>query len=152
MAKKQHKNDIAGQLRLPIPLAGDEQPERAGTLCRRDAVREALKIALSGCVLSREVIAEEMSRLTGESITVHHLNNWTSESKVEWRFPLEYLTAFITVTGDAGVVDAVLCSTRLALMDEETRTYAEYGRMLVEEKRQRKQKAELLKQLGGGLI
>jgi hypothetical protein len=37
-------------------------------------------------------------------------------------------------------------------MDEETRTYAEYGRMLVEEKRQRKQKAELLKQLGGGLI
>jgi hypothetical protein len=108
---------------------------RAGMLARKDAVREALTSALSSCGLSREDVAAEMSRLTGEHISRGHLDNWCSEGKRDWRFPCEYVTAFCIVTGDYGLVAAVLDGTGQGLADEETRAFAELGKTIVEERK-----------------
>jgi hypothetical protein len=108
---------------------------RAGLLARKNAVHEALTHGLSSCGLPREDVAQEMSRLTGEPITRAHLDNWCAESKRDWRFPLEYVTAFCIVTGDYGLVAAVLDGTGQGLADEETRSFAELGKTIVEERK-----------------
>jgi hypothetical protein len=115
---------------------------------RRDAVREALTEALSACELSREQIASELSRLTGEAISLNHINNWASPAKEGWRFPLEYAAAFVVVTGDRGIVDAVLDGTGLAAMGKEEQTYVEYGRIMVEDRKRQKKKKALMQKLG----
>lgn len=43
--------------------------------------------------LSRNEIAARMSELTGDDISKHSLDAWTAQSRIEWRFPLEYLPA-----------------------------------------------------------
>jgi hypothetical protein len=108
---------------------------RAGTLARKNAVQEALTYSLSGCGMSREDVAAEMARLTGEPISRGHIDNWCSEGKRDWRFPLEYVTAFCVVTGDYGLVAAVLAGTGQGLADEETRAFAELGQTIVEERK-----------------
>jgi hypothetical protein len=115
---------------------------------RKDAVREALTEALESCPLTREQIASEMSRLTGESITINHINNWTSGAKRDWRFPLEYASALVVITGDAGIIAAVLDGTGMAMLDEGDQMYVEYGRLVVEEKQRQKKKRALMQQLG----
>ncbi len=132
---------------LPI-LTGGASGLRAGRLCRKEAVREALAEALAVCSLSREEVAQEMTRLTGESVSVNHLNNWCSEAKREWRFPLELATAFCMITGSFGVIMAILDGTGHCLADEETRILAEYGQMIVEERRRASKKRDLLERLG----
>jgi hypothetical protein len=85
--------------------------------------------------MSREDVAAEMARLTGEPISRGHIDNWCSEGKRDWRFPLEYVTAFCVVTGDYGLVAAVLAGTGQGLADEETRAFAELGQTIVEERK-----------------
>jgi len=116
-------------------FGGRSNAFRAGMLARKDAVREALTHGLSNCGLSREDVAQEMSRLTGEHISRGHLDNWCSEGKRDWRFPAEYMTAFCIITGDYGLVAAVLDGTGQGLADEETRSFAELGRAIVEERK-----------------
>lgn len=135
------------QLLLPIQTSGS-QSMRAGSLSRKDAVREALTHAMDSCRLSREQIASEMSRLTGESITINHINNWTSGAKRDWRFPLEYVSALVVITGDAGIVSAVLEGTGLSVLDKDDQMYVEYGRLVVEEKQRQKKKRALMQKLG----
>jgi hypothetical protein len=89
-----------------------------------------------------------MSRLTGESITINHINNWTSGAKRDWRFPLEYASALVVITGDAGIIAAVLDGTGMAMLDEGDQMYVEYGRLVVEEKQRQKKKRALMQQLG----
>jgi len=121
---------------LPLPMfKGRSNAFRAGMLARKDAIREALTSGLSSCGLSREDVAAELSRLTGEHISRAHLDNWCSEGKRDWRFPLEYVTAFCVVTGDYGLVAAVLDGTGQWLADEETRAFAELGQTIVEERK-----------------
>ena len=147
MAKKRTSSDThPGQLTLPIPHGGITGI-RAGRLCRKEAVREALTQALAGCGMSREEVAAEMTRLTGEPISRNHIDNWCSEAKREWRFPLELATAFCRITGDYGLVEAVLDGTGLGLADERTMKAAEYGRLLAEEKKRAVKKRELLEAL-----
>jgi len=135
MSKKRPSSD-ASPRQLPLPMfKGRSNAFRAGMLARKDAVHEALTSGLSSCGLSREDVAAEMSRLTGEPITRAHLDNWCAESKRDWRFPLEYVTAFCVVTGDYGLVAAVLDGTGQGLADEETRSFAELGRAIVEERK-----------------
>lgn len=66
------------------------------TLAARCAIRNAPK--------SREVIAEEMSELTGEHITEAMLNNWTAESHPH-RVPGEWIPAFCIATGDNSMIE-----------------------------------------------
>ncbi|AGW12805.1 hypothetical protein DGI_0916 [Megalodesulfovibrio gigas DSM 1382 = ATCC 19364] len=148
MAKKRPLPDNAPrQLLLPLAPCGTKGM-RAGMLLRKDAVREALTEALAGCPLSREEVAAELSRLTGEAVSVHHLHSWCSEAKREWRFPLELVTAFCLVTQDFGVLAAVLDGTGQALADKETMTLAEYGRLVAEDKKRAARRRELQERLG----
>lgn len=148
MAKKQRPLDKAPrQLLLPLS-SGGTNAIRAGRLGRHEAVREALTSALSACPLSREEFAAEMARLTGESITVNHVNNWCSTAKADWRFPLEYAAAFCLVSQDFGLFEAALEGTGRELADEETKALAKYGRVLVQKRKLASQERELLGMLG----
>jgi hypothetical protein len=113
-------------------------------MCRRDAVREALADTIEHCGLSREALAAEMSRLTGDSISRTHIDQWTAPSKSGWRFPLEYAAALAAITGDCRVVEAALAGTRFRVVDERTVAAAELGRMVAEERRRRARMRELL--------
>ncbi len=107
----------------PCPSGDTSYSKRAGSLRRKEAVREALIAALESCPLSREQIADEMSRLTGEAISINHINNWTATAKKDWRFPLEYASALMVITKDFGIIDAVIGGTRLSVMTEEEAAY-----------------------------
>ena len=61
----------------------------------------AMRVAIRQAPKSREVIAEEMSELTGCTISVHQVNNWTAESHSH-RIPGEWVPAFCEVTQDFG--------------------------------------------------
>lgn len=147
MTKKRTSAD-SGQRQLKLPIGnGGSNALRAGTLARKQAVREALTKALAGCALTREDVAEELTRLTGEAISRTHLDNWCAEAKREWRFPLELAGAFCRITGDWGVLAAILDGSGYALADTQTMKAAEYGRLLVEEKKRAAKKRELLEEL-----
>lgn len=141
---------IDRQLHLPFKARAPES-ERAGSFRLKDAVREALSVALKHCPLSREEVADEISRLTGDSISVHHINNWVAEcKKSEWKFPLEYAAAFSVVTGDYGVFEAAAAGTGLRVIGEEDVKLLEFGRIMIEEKRNRKKKQAIMAELEDG--
>lgn len=90
--------------RDPIP---DTRP---GGLAMGEEVRGLLVDAIRDARdkgLSRERIADGMTRVIGEPVTVDQLNTWTATSKRGWRFPLEYLAAFAAVTGDTSLLGRV---------------------------------------------
>lgn len=90
-----------GQLDL-FSLLQQERVERAevqaGRMCVTSrlmaAVREAIRLAPK----SRETIADEMSMLTGQPVTVHMLNGWTAPSHPH-RLPAEMIPALTASTG-----------------------------------------------------
>lgn len=90
-----------GQLDL-FSLLQQERIERAevqaGRMCVSArfmvAAREAIRLAPK----SRETICDEMTHLTGQTVTVHMLNGWTAESHPH-RLPAELLPAFCQATG-----------------------------------------------------
>ena len=148
MAKKHHSLDKAPrQLLLPL-VNGGTNTIRAGKLGRHNAIREALTSALASSSLSREEFAAEMSRLTGESLSTNHLNNWCSTAKKDWRFPMEYAAAFCLIAQDFGLFEAALEETGRELADEESKVLAEYGRVLVQKRRAASKERELLERLG----
>ena len=89
-----------------------------------------------------------MTRLTGEAVSVNHIHNWCSGGKREWRFPLELATAFCMITRDFGLISAILDGTGHALADEGTMVLAEYGQILIEERKRSSKKRALLERLG----
>lgn len=148
MTKRRATSDTAPrQLLLPLHSGGTNSI-RAGRLCRKEAIREALTHALATCGLSREYVAEEMTRLTGEAISKNHVDNWCSAAKKEWRFPMELAAAFCLITEDFGLFAACLDGTGQGLADERTMVAAEYGKILVEERKRASKKRELLERLG----
>jgi hypothetical protein len=62
-------------------------------------LRKLITEIIRQCPKKREQIAEEMSSLTGQRITVHMLNALTSESNRWSRFPAIWLETFSTVVG-----------------------------------------------------
>lgn len=138
---------IDKQLSLPLDFS-DSTSERAGSYRLKDSIREALQVSLRNCELSREEISDEMTRLTGDRISVHHINNWVADcKKCEWRFPLEYAAAVVIITKNYSVVQAALLGTGLTVADEEGIKLMEFGRIMIEEKRNRKKKQALLSDL-----
>lgn len=65
---------------------------------------QAAKGAIRNAPKSREVIAEEMSELTGETVTVSQINNWTADSHPH-RMPGEMIPAFCIACGDNGMIE-----------------------------------------------
>lgn len=61
---------------------------------------KAVGQALKDCPMSREEIAEEMTRYSGEQVSVDMLNKWASEAAEDHAIPLAKLDALIEVTRD----------------------------------------------------
>lgn len=71
-------------------------PGRLNIIARINiAIRQAIKNANK----SREIIADEMTELTGEPITLSTINNWTAESHPH-EMPGRFYAAFCIATGD----------------------------------------------------
>jgi hypothetical protein len=141
------KAPVGRQLNLPLTNLRSFD-ESAGKYRRKEAVQEALKRTLRNCQLSREEIADEMSRLVSEKITVTHIANWTAESKNGWRMPLEYAAAFYVVTGDPGVVKAALAGSGIGVLDDKDFALYELGKIVAEERSRGKKKRQVMERLG----
>lgn len=142
MSKKVEKmNNRPAQLELPFPNPASGNI-RAGKFRTKEAILEAVKSALKNCPLSREQVAEEIARLTGENFSVHTLNNIVAEGKQNRRFPLELIKAFVVVTNDAGVLRAAI-GPEFEILDQQSMATYEFGRMVLEDKLRSKQKRQL---------
>lgn len=115
---------------------------RAGALRVKEAQHEALKRALNDCDLDREEVAKEMSRLVGEEISVHALNNWCAEGKSNRRFPLECAKALALITGDTDILEAAL-GPDFVVLDEAGQVCLEYGQLVLEDRVRAKRKRQL---------
>ncbi|MBU0971004.1 MAG: hypothetical protein KKC20_10180 [Proteobacteria bacterium] len=124
----------AKQLSLPF-ITSKSFKRPAGSFRRSEAVQEAVQIALKNCSLSREEIADEMSRLLGEKVSANHIANWAAESKNGWRMPLEYAAAFSVITNDNRVIKAAFSGSGIHVLDDSEMAFFEIGRA-VEEKRE----------------
>ena len=134
---------VAKQTQLQIPMSNPEtSARRAGSMRVKEAVLEAVKRAIDNCPLERDAIADELSRLVGEEISVHTLNNWCSSAKPSRRVPLEWAKALTLVTDDQRILEAALGPEFLAL-DEDGAACLEYGRMVLEDQIRSKRKREL---------
>lgn len=116
----------------------------------KESVREALKSALDGCEMDRETVAREISRLVGEEVSVHSLNNWCAEGKSDRRIPLEYAAAVVAITGNRGVLDAALGVIGYRVLAPEEEDVLELGRITLEERSRRKAKRRVLERLRVG--
>ena len=74
-----------------------------GKRCVSAQLNFAAKKSLKQAPKSRETIADEMSFLTGQEVTIHMINSWAAESHPH-RLPAEMVPAFCEATG----CDAVL--------------------------------------------
>ncbi len=81
-----------------------EQKEATpGKRCVSAQLNFAARKSLKQAPKSRETIADEMSFMTGQEVTIHMINSWAAESHPH-RLPAEMVPAFVEATG----CDAVL--------------------------------------------
>jgi len=89
--KKDSSAELTNQMDL---LSGESKPE-PGSLDIRQALNSALSKAIKESGKSRFQIAAEMSEYLGYlEVTKSMLDNWTSDSHGDHRFPLEAYPAF----------------------------------------------------------
>jgi len=101
--------------------------------CNDDAViRGILTQAIKQADLSRERVAEQMSHLLAREITAQMLNDFTADSKKQHRFPLAWLRAFCTVTGDWRLLQHIADQAGLAVIAAEDRDVLALGELVVE--------------------
>lgn len=143
------RNQVIKPVQMNLPMTELKSfNEPAGSFRRKEAVQEALKRTLKNCQLSREEIAEEMTRLVGENITVNHIANWTAESKNGWRMPLEYAAAFYLITGDPGVIRAALAGSGIGILTDKEFALFELGKIVADERTRGKKKRQVMEALG----
>ena len=105
-------------------------------------------MALAGCNMSREDLARELSRMVGEEISVHTVNNWCAEGKNNRRFPLEYAAALAVITGSRQILDAAIRVAGFRVLDSEESAYFELGVIEAQERKRRKEKAKIIERIG----
>lgn len=81
----------------------ERQQVRLGRLNIAGQLSAAIKNAIRNVPKSRETLADEMSELTGERITVGMINNWTADSHPH-EMPGRFDSAFCVVTGDQELI------------------------------------------------
>lgn len=141
-------NPDPGMVQLTLPLSDlHSQKWRTGSLRAKEAVKEALRAALRKCGLSRETVADELTRLTGEIISIHTINNWAAPGKDDRSIPLEYVAALAVVTGDIGVTRAALEPAGLVVLREDEAPYYELGRLTAEDRARAKKRRDLLERI-----
>lgn len=139
-----------GMVQLTLPLSSlPSQERKAGSLRTSDGVKEALRIALKGCGLSRETVADELTRLTGHNVSIHTLNNWAAPSTGDRPMPLDMLAALSVVTGDHRIAQAALECAGLKVLTADEAPLFELGRMVAEDRERTRMKREIFQKIKG---
>jgi hypothetical protein len=81
----------------------DREQIRPARLNITAQIAAAIKNAISNVKKSRETIADEMSELTGERVTVSQINNYTADSHPH-EMPGRLYAAFCVATGDTELI------------------------------------------------
>lgn len=149
MAKARQNLD-SRMVQLTLPLSSLPTAKMAaGSLRRLEAVHEAVDAAIKASGLTRAYIAQELSRLTGGSVSENHINNWTAESKMgERHIPLAYAAALTEILGDARILAAACPAGYTVLPPDQTAIY-ELGKVVVEERKRSRRKRELWERING---
>jgi hypothetical protein len=90
-------------------------------------IRGLITEAIARSPKSRDLIAADMSELSGKKITPRMLDAYTSTSKEQHRFPLAFAPAFCVAVNDWSVARAIC--------DPEQNELAELGRQYLAHKR-----------------
>jgi len=114
----------------------------------KEFVREALKTALEGCEMDRETVAKELSRLVGEQVSVHSLNNWVADGKGDRRIPLEFAAALAAITGDKRILQAALERAGFMVLSADEAAIYELGLVTAEKRRSRKREQRVWERIG----
>jgi len=140
-------DDRMVQLMLPLSSLPSQRLQ-SGSLRTFEAVKDGLNRSLKECGLSREIIADELSRLTGHDISVHQINNWAAPSKEDRPTPLHFLAALTKITGNAALAEAALDGTGYKLLTPDQVVFYEIGKDEVEKRKQAKKRKELWEKVG----
>lgn len=106
-------------------------------------IKEALAADIRECRLSREAIAEELSRLSGRDISPAQLDAYVAQSKTGHRFPAELVALWVKVTRSQRVL-ALLCEQAgLWCADVAEHELAELGRAQIMRERAEEKAAGL---------
>jgi hypothetical protein len=156
MTKTREKLVDDRQLSL-LELLQQEHVQRAeqtpGRMCVSAKLQAAIKLAIKRAAKSRETIADDMTDLVGTDISVHQINNWTSESHPH-RMPAELLPAFCTATGSAEPLRVLAEAAGVFTLPGADALRAEVQKLREDEQkisRERKRRESFLRELEGGL-
>lgn len=119
--------------------------------------RNALSRALKEAPLSRIEVAAKMTELLfgdagdGE-VTKAQLDRYTAPSAEAWRFPLEYLPAFVQATGAVWLLDLVAERCGCRILQGEQALLAELGAIILHERRLKSERARIEKTVGSDVL
>lgn len=111
----------------------------------RSLVTEAIRL----CGKSREQIADEMTVMVGEKITLRMLNSYTSAAAEQHRFPQQYARAFCAATGDSRLLRCIAERAGLHIISGDDLKLLALGRQILTQKRAARQIALLETELEG---
>lgn len=92
---------------------------------RSEALRAALRKALAKSSLSREQIADDLSKLVGRPISVHMLAKWVAEKADKWQLPADCVPALCSILGDDEI--------QMLILSDQLRGHAELGARVVQQ-------------------
>lgn len=135
-------------LEQPSLFTHMETPE-PGSVNDGNFVRSAITESIRRSTKSREEVAEEITALVGERVTVRMLNSYTSEAAGQHRWPLQYTRAFCFVVSDWTLLSVLAERSGLFLITPSEKELLSLGAEYLKQKRAAEQIAKLEKRLGG---
>ncbi|MGJ5203620.1 hypothetical protein [Bradyrhizobium sp. HKCCYLR20261] len=102
------------------PAAVVERFDAERVRATRTSVRiaQAMTEAIKDCGKSRDEIAEAMSQVLGERVTVEVLYQYSSPANERNNIPAHRLMALVAVTGDVRILNAALQDTGFIALDQ----------------------------------
>ena len=133
------------------PRAPEHQP---GSMNLSAQLRSALAKAIKECPQSRAWVAARMNdliygELAGEDgeVTVHMVNKWTAPAGEAWRFPLEYLPAFVEATAARWLLEIVAKHCGCVVLMGEEAACADMGAIRAVREGLRRKEEELTRRI-----
>jgi hypothetical protein len=131
-----------------LPLYAEDPPS-PGSLNDESAIRTILTEVIRKSAKSREEIAEQMTVMVGERVSVRMLNSYTSEAAEQHRWPSQYTRAFCYVVQDWGLLRCIVERAGFRMITPAEAELLALGREYLRQKRAAEQIQLLEKRLGG---
>lgn len=116
-------------------LFGNGEPPIPGSMNDGEAVRAIITECIRNSAKSREQIADAMSRLTGDRVTLRMMNSYTSEAAEQHRWPSQYTRAFCYVVQDWALLRCIVERAGFYLITQAEAELLELGREYLRQKR-----------------